>query len=532
MNWFTFRFLERSMQTTHRTTLDQLRESGVWQPHTPLRLHLGCGGQYFQGYVNIDYPQSEHNVLQTVADFIAEITQLDFPPQSVDEVRLHHVFEHFDRPTAIGLLIRWHQWLKPGGKLVVETPDAEVTSLLVFASDLPWREKQAALRHIFGSHEAHWAVHWDGWYKAKYEAIFPQFGFADLEFEQDGWKMIRQIVCRSRKVREIPFEKMIESAEEILRWSTVDDTDGEVAMWRVWCDIMKHVARGGSHAPTGQGYISAQATNISTDYDTVEFPSMKPKVSVVIPCYNAAEYLMEAVESVVAQTFTDWEIIIVNDGSTDSSLEIARQAEVRYFDRMIRVLDQPNAGVSAARNTAIRAADGEYILPLDADDKLAPEMLQKTVEYLDAHTDVSLCGSNFKHFGMIDSSWKCGPFTLEAMCRNNTVGYCTLYRKEVFERIGGYAEDMIAYEDWDFWISALEYGFVGHILSEELFFYRKHPESSLRATSDRAEFLQAKIIANHPQLYSDEGKAWANTILSQQGVLEKIAPKKKVGQQL
>ena len=79
--------------------------------------------QYLDGYVNVDYPPSEHNVMQVKADVYANVTELDFPAGSVDEVGLHHVFEHFNRVTALAMLIKWHNWLKIGGKLHIETPD-------------------------------------------------------------------------------------------------------------------------------------------------------------------------------------------------------------------------------------------------------------------------------------------------------------------------------------------------------------------------------------------------------------------------
>ena len=82
----------------------------------PIRLHLGCGEKYLEGYVNIDYPPDEHSVqVSSPADVYADITELSYEPGSVAEVRLHHVFEHFDRVTALSLLIDWYAWLEEGG---------------------------------------------------------------------------------------------------------------------------------------------------------------------------------------------------------------------------------------------------------------------------------------------------------------------------------------------------------------------------------------------------------------------------------
>ncbi len=88
-----------------------------------LKLHLGCGEEYLDGYVNIDYPASEHSVMRVKADRYADIRTLTYPDNSVDEIRMHHMFEHFERGEALQLLLRWRRWLKPGGILLIETPD-------------------------------------------------------------------------------------------------------------------------------------------------------------------------------------------------------------------------------------------------------------------------------------------------------------------------------------------------------------------------------------------------------------------------
>src|SRR4051812_20927311 len=127
------------------------------------RLHLGCGERYLDGYVNIDYPPSEHTVQQTSpADELADITRLEYAPESVAEVRLHHVFEHFDRPTALRLLIDWHEWLVDGGVLTIETPDFD-RSVRAFTRRVGGGDPGPILRHGFGSHEGAGGVDWGGW---------------------------------------------------------------------------------------------------------------------------------------------------------------------------------------------------------------------------------------------------------------------------------------------------------------------------------------------------------------------------------
>ena len=119
------------------------------------------------------------------------------------------------------------------------------------------------------------------------------------------------------------------------------------------------------------------------------------KVTVVIPCYNQAHFLKDAVESVKNQTFKDFEIIVVDDGSPDNTSEVANKLGVRC-------IRQVNRGLSAARNTGIRAAKGQYILPLDADDKIDPEFLAKTLPYIKNYDIVSTW---LRTFGNENRTW-------------------------------------------------------------------------------------------------------------------------------
>ena len=180
--------------------LDTLKSSHLINNETPIKLHLGCGERHFDDYINIDFPPSEHTWQRIIAaDVYADLTAINFPHNSVDEIRSHHVFEHFDRPTALALLCKWHQWLKPGGTLIIETPDLEASLLLLLNPDDSYEKKQAILRHIFGSHEASWATHYDGWYKQKFETILTLLGFGSMDFIFTGYLMTRNITVTATK---------------------------------------------------------------------------------------------------------------------------------------------------------------------------------------------------------------------------------------------------------------------------------------------------------------------------------------------
>lgn len=220
----------------------QLDVNSVEGQKNLVKLHLGCGNKYLNGYVNIDYPPSEHTVQQNQkVDLYADIIKLNYKENSVDEIRLHHVFEHFDRFTALALLCNWHKWLKLGGKLIIETPDLEASIEQFKSQSYSYIEKQAVLRHVFGSHEAKWAVHWDGWYKEKYEYVLSALGFGNISFEFTEWKVIRNIIVISEKTKIVSIEKQKEAAKELLHESLVDETQSELRQLENWYSQFEQV---------------------------------------------------------------------------------------------------------------------------------------------------------------------------------------------------------------------------------------------------------------------------------------------------
>jgi FkbM family methyltransferase len=163
------------------TTLDILKWRGLSYSGVPLRLHLGCGEHLLAGYINIDYPTAHHNVMQTKPDFASNITQLSFSPGSVDEIRLHHVFEHFNRVVALSLLIRWHRWLKLGGRLHIETPDFEEEARAFLTSGLSFADRMSAIRSLEGDQTARWGYHIGQWFAERFEHTLNRLGFAKIE---------------------------------------------------------------------------------------------------------------------------------------------------------------------------------------------------------------------------------------------------------------------------------------------------------------------------------------------------------------
>ena len=204
-------------------------------PTAGLKLHLGCGETYLPGYLNIDFPSSQHTVQRmSKADLYADLRHLEYPTASVQEIRSHHVFEHFDRVTALRLLMDWYGWLKSGAQLVIETPDFRRCAEEFVRSTSP-TDQQKLIRHLFGSQEASWAVHYDGWHQAKFQATLTALGFQDLRFSYSEWQGTHNITVRARKTE--PFmsrQDQERAAEAILRTYLVDDSDTEQHMLKVW----------------------------------------------------------------------------------------------------------------------------------------------------------------------------------------------------------------------------------------------------------------------------------------------------------
>lgn len=230
-------------------------------------------------------------------------------------------------------------------------------------------------------------------------------------------------------------------------------------------------------------------------------------VSIIIPCFNQAQYLEESVGSALAQTYGNIEIIVVNDGSDDP--ESIRILEA-FSAPKTRVIHQANKGRAGVRNTGIAAAAGEYILPLDADDRLEPEYLAQALALMknDPETGIVTCGVRF--FGSTEKEWRLPDCTMENMLVENCIHISSLFRKKDWEAVGGFDERLRSiYEDYDFWLSILEAGKKAVRIPEPMLRYRRHPESQterlrkrrLNGGLNEKRQALAYIFAKHGELY-------------------------------
>ena len=187
-------------------------------------------------------------------------------------------------------------------------------------------------------------------------------------------------------------------------------------------------------------------------------PIAEGKVSIVIPCYNHGAMLREALASVEqVRNANVLEVIVIDDGSSEAETTriLNEVAEAGY-----RVVSQPNRGVGAARNIGVRLAKGEFILPLDSDNRLRDVYLNEGVSLLKNNPSVGVIYTDAEYFGEKTGRWHVPEFNLLSLIRENFIDACALYRKKLWEEIGRYDEHMpwMGFEDWDFWLRVAAYG--------------------------------------------------------------------------
>jgi glycosyltransferase involved in cell wall biosynthesis len=234
---------------------------------------------------------------------------------------------------------------------------------------------------------------------------------------------------------------------------------------------------------------------------------------VVIPCFNQAHYLPEAVASVCEQSFQNFEIIIVNDGSTDETQEVAQQLVSNYQNHRIQIINQSNSGLAAARNAGIYNSSGMYVLPLDADDLIATTMLAECIDLLREKKTVSIAYTHRLDFGEVNQVVKTRPYSFSSLKYTNHISYCSLYRKQVWEEVGGYRTHMRTGEDWDFWIAAGMRGHVGSLVRKPLFKYRVRNCGLYQEVLKNFEYTFAQIILNNSEVYNSEDIDSAKRVL-------------------
>lgn len=227
-------------------------------------------------------------------------------------------------------------------------------------------------------------------------------------------------------------------------------------------------------------------------------------VSVVITCYNQGQYLDDSLNSVINSDYPDIEIIIVDDGSEDYQ---TKKILKKYAALGYKVIIQSNQGVCRARNNGIAAASGKYILPLDADDKIADTYISKAVNILARNPDTGIVFCNAILWTPLHNKerrWELEKPTVINMLTQNRIFLSALFRKSDFEKTGGFNPVMEAgCEDWDLWLKFLENGLKPYKIDEELFYYRVAENFRSKNAIRPQNYIKIRynIIKLHKKLY-------------------------------
>ena len=226
-------------------------------------------------------------------------------------------------------------------------------------------------------------------------------------------------------------------------------------------------------------------------------------VSIIVPCYNQGLYLKECLESILQQTYSQWECIIVDDGSSDNLEQIANTFSEQ--DSRFRYIYQSNQGVSAARNNGIKISGGEYILPLDGDDKIGKTYLDEAVLILKNKQNIKLVYCKAAFFGEVNKPWQLPVFSIKRMLRDNIIFCSAIFRRMDFNKTKGYNPDFYyCWEDWDFWLTMLESGGEVVKLNSLNFFYRirKNSRNISSQNNDKEKMLEL-LYLNHKTLFDN-----------------------------
>src|SRR5262245_27946748 len=225
------------------------------------------------------------------------------------------------------------------------------------------------------------------------------------------------------------------------------------------------------------------------------------RVSFIVTCFNLGAFLPETLASIRAQTFRDFEICVVDDGSTDPLTE----AVLGELGDDVQVVRSENRGLSAARNLGVSRTSGQYICAVDADDLLVPTLLERSVSRLEADPTLSFVSHWLEAFG--DESWEWKPKSCDfpSLLDKNTVNGAALVRRAAVEAVGGWDERMRdGCEDWDFWITLVERGLRGDIIPEVLFRYRRRADSM-----SRVKFANGGLARLYRQLVDKHADTFA-----------------------
>jgi glycosyltransferase involved in cell wall biosynthesis len=224
----------------------------------------------------------------------------------------------------------------------------------------------------------------------------------------------------------------------------------------------------------------------------------RPLISIIVINHNYGKYVEDAIESALHQTYRPVEIIVVDDGSTDDSVEVIQQYPI---DRLVA---QENKGVAAAFDAGVRASHGACYIRLDADDILHPDYVMKTSSLLNRNPEVAFAYTSAFLFGAVSSIQKSKEYSLRELLKSNFITSTALVRSGAYHAVGGYDPELPLLEDWDHWLTFAEHGLRGVLLPEPLLYWRRHTFASRnRQPWHVAIEADHRIRRKHKRLYHE-----------------------------
>ena len=225
--------------------------------------------------------------------------------------------------------------------------------------------------------------------------------------------------------------------------------------------------------------------------------------SIIIPCYNHGKFIVNALKSIEKIEGVSYEIIIVDDGSTDEhTIQVLKELKAGGLN----VITQKNSGPSVARNTGIKQAKGRYIIPLDSDDKIRPEYLPKAKELFESNPAISVVYSNFQTFGEASVLQQYKEYNLQDLLLGNTVGAALVYKKEAWEMVGGYDETFRhGWEDYELYINFAYHGLKFkhlNIIGYDYYLHQNSRERTFLKNNNGVNHLLERLETKYPDFFS------------------------------
>jgi glycosyltransferase involved in cell wall biosynthesis len=232
-------------------------------------------------------------------------------------------------------------------------------------------------------------------------------------------------------------------------------------------------------------------------YDIKKVKDKEPLVSILMPIYNYGNRINQTLNSVFNQDYTNYEIILVDDGSTDEFVKM-KLKQLETVER-VKVVYKENGGPSSARNEAFKHSKGEFILPLDSDDMVMDGYIKTCVNILSTNKNISPVYCDTHHVGQMQGVEQRPEWSKERLVQGPFIVNCSMFHRESFEKVGGYDEELNGWEDYDMWLRMMKEGYVGKRIPKPLFIYFHHENDGTVSTNanKNSQELYLKIISKN-----------------------------------